>query len=139
MAKKNNGYSKLPDMIFELQEQKMDTGAALVYAYLCRCSNGKGQCFPSYRDIAEKCYCSESTAIRAIRKLINLGLIRREKQTRKYGGQTSNLYTIHRSPQAIFNRLEPPGVSHRQSRSVTQTPPGCHTDTQRATYRRATY
>lgn len=112
--RKNWFYSY--NMIFE---QDISSQAKLIYLYLCRCADEEGQSFPSINTIAGKCSISRSATIRAIKELMDIGLLAKEKRTRADNSQTSNLYCIFDTPNSITEN--PP--------SVTQTPPQCHTDT----------
>ncbi len=67
----------------------------LVLMSLSDNSNDSGQCFPSVQYIAEKCCLSTRHTQREIQKLVNLGLIRIQKRTRKDGSRSSNLYLLN--------------------------------------------
>ena len=159
--KLDKGYYKVPDAI-HLQEN-MTSNALIVYIYLCRCSDKNNQCFPSYRDIAEKCFMGERTVERAIKQLINNGLIIKENRKTKRGGKSSNLYTVyhprtdtHTSQRRIPIRQNDvyPSVtvtdthtSERRIPSVTVANKGLHNEglhnegphNERATHSRATH
>nr|WP_319489975.1 helix-turn-helix domain-containing protein [uncultured Caproiciproducens sp.] len=71
-----------------------------VYLYLAECSNGKGECWPSKKTIAEDCKISVATVTRALRELEKAGMIISEPRRRNLNnGQTSNRYTVFTEPQ----------------------------------------
>lgn len=59
-------------------------------------ANDKGECWPSYRDIADHCECSKSGARAHVDALINMGLITKENRLGENNGKgnTSNLYYL---------------------------------------------
>lgn len=65
-----------------------------MYRYLSRRAF-QGAAYPSLRRIAEDRDVSESTAIRTLRRLRNLGLISWQNRRTEEGDYTSNLYTLH--------------------------------------------
>jgi predicted transcriptional regulator len=87
-----NGFFWSPDSIIDRTDLSMKE--KMCYMVLSRMANKSGQCFPSYRKIAEKMSCCRKTAMRAIYKLVELGLVVIKRQHRADGGWTSNLYSI---------------------------------------------
>ena len=83
------------NMIFK---QKISEHAKIVYLYLCRCADGQEQAFPSHSNIGENCSISRRTVIDAIKELEAIGLVSKQTQITKNGGQSSNLYTITDTP-----------------------------------------
>lgn len=65
-----------------------------MYRYLAR-RGYKGAAYPSLRRIARDRNTSESTAIRSLRRLRNLGLITWQNRRTEEGDYTSNLYTLY--------------------------------------------
>ena len=62
---------------------------------LCRFANNEtGECYPSYKTIAEKMRVGVSTAIKAIKSLESKGAIKIHSRKNENGGDTSNLYVI---------------------------------------------
>lgn len=59
-------------------------------------ANDKGECWPSYRDIADHCECSKSGARAHVDALIRMGLIAKENRLGEKNGKgnTSNLYYL---------------------------------------------
>jgi len=85
------------NMIFD---QPLSEHAKIIYLYLCRCADDEGQSFPGRRKIAEKCSISDRTVDKAIKELINIGLL--DKEVRHDGIKfTSNLYTIYNKPREL--------------------------------------
>jgi len=80
------------DAIFERQD--LSTLQKLVYIYFYRRANGNGQSTPAYNSIAEDCGCYRSSAIEAVNKLDNIGLVIKHKHKRQNGSDTSNMYVI---------------------------------------------
>ena len=85
------------NMIFK---QEISVHAKLVYLYLCRCADGNDCSFPSYSTIGENCSISRRTAIEAVKELEAIGLVIKQIQKTKKGGDTSNLYTVTDCPSA---------------------------------------
>ena len=75
--------------------ERFDKNDLLCYMALCRFANNKsGECFPSYKTIAEKMRVGVSTAMKAIKSLADKGVIEITSRKNEAGGDTSNLYTI---------------------------------------------
>ena len=80
--------------IFDVWGKYLKPDGIIVYVCLCRHANHDYETWISYETICHECGISQPTAIRTIKKLIDLGLITctlREKDDRS---DNSNLYTI---------------------------------------------
>jgi hypothetical protein len=60
------------------------------YVSLVSFADEAGKCFPSYESVADRAKCSRRTAIRAIQRLEQEGLVAIESRVRKSGGDSSN-------------------------------------------------
>lgn len=75
--------------------ERFDKNDLLCYMVLCRFANNEtGECYPSYKTIAEKMRVGVSTAIKAIKSLESKGAIKIYSRKNENGGDTSNLYVI---------------------------------------------
>jgi predicted transcriptional regulator len=71
------------------------SGAAkLAYAYLCKCANRAGKCWPSHKAIAAAAGMCVSTMKKALAELESAGLISIQGQARPERGRVTNIYTI---------------------------------------------
>lgn len=71
------------------------SGAAkLAYAYLCKCANRTGKCFPSHKTIAAASGVCVTTVKKALAELEAAGMIAIQGQARPDCGRRTNLYTI---------------------------------------------
>lgn len=69
---------------------------AHLYITLCRFCNNQQVAFPSYKTLADYCFCSKRTIINAMNSLVAKGLI--NKVSRKKEDQIvndTNLYTVN--------------------------------------------
>ena len=67
----------------------------LAYMVLCRyTSNDTQKCFPSYNTLAKRMRVSKPTAIKAIKGLVEKGIIKVEKTKKENGDNESNIYTV---------------------------------------------
>lgn len=98
---------------------KLEPSVKFIFITLADCCDHQGQCFPSIRFISQRTGFSESTVHRAISDLEEMGFLKREKQVRKNGSDSTNKYTI-------INACPPPTVTPTPP---TVTPPGSHHDT----------
>ena len=57
-------------------------------------SDDEGTCYPSYKTIADRIGISETKAKDSIKKLIDIGLIKKEKRKKADGSASSNLYVV---------------------------------------------
>lgn len=72
----------------------IDTYEFRVLCYLLMLADDDGICFPSYNTIADRIDISETKAKDSIKKLIDLGLIKKEKRKKADGSAGSNLYVV---------------------------------------------
>ena len=86
--------------------------AILVYLYLCRCADAGGTCWPSRATIAQACRISKDSVDRAVKQLVELGLLEKEVRRANDGGYASNLYTL----------LDPPGADDAPAERRAHTP-----------------
>ena len=86
------GYFMIFDIIFD---EKMFSSPYVftVYAYLCRCANKQGRCYPGYENIMKHCGVARSTLAAALKELMERELIKIEKRVSSQG-RSSNHYTV---------------------------------------------
>lgn len=84
------------NQIFKLQQiqQSLTIKAKTVYLYLAHRANKLNTCFPGLKLIAKECGISLSSAQRAMKELLNIGLLKKEARYRENRSQTSNLYIL---------------------------------------------
>lgn len=92
MEEKNFFYSY--NMIFDLN---LSEHAKILYLFLCRKANDKCVSFPSYSSMGNACSFSRTTAIRALKELMTMGLVIKKRQGNGIE-QTVNKYMIFSSP-----------------------------------------
>ena len=110
-------FSIVPEWVIDAP---ISAQAVRVYAVLCRYADkDDGTCFPSIRTLAERIHVSESTIKRALKELKAIGAIKSQKRFDKATGeQTSNLYTVMRSKELIYDL---PNVIDDTSPSSSET------------------
>ncbi len=77
-----------------ITNKEIDTYEFRVMCYLLMLSDNDGTCYPSYKTIADRIDISETKAKDSIKKLIDLGLIKKEKRKKSDGSASSNLYVV---------------------------------------------
>jgi predicted ArsR family transcriptional regulator len=70
--------------------------AKLTYAYLCKCANRDGKCYPSHKAIAAAAGVCVTTVKKALAELEKAGLIAVRGQARPDCGRRTNIYTLVR-------------------------------------------
>ena len=110
-------FSIVPEWVIDAP---ISAQAVRVYAVLCRYADkDDGTCFPSIKTLAERIHVSESTIKRALKELKAIGAIKSQKRYDKATGeQTSNLYTVMRSKELIYDL---PNVIDDTSPSSSET------------------
>lgn len=68
--------------------------ARLVYAYLCKCADADGKCYPSHKTIGAAAGIGITTVKKSLQELEAAGLILIRGQARPDHGRRANLYTI---------------------------------------------
>lgn len=117
-------FSIVPEWVIDAP---ISAQAVRIYAVLCRYADkDDGTCFPSITTLARRIKVSNSTIKRGLRELKDIGAIKSQKRFDKATGeQTSNLYTIMRSKEAIIVNQEaiydPPNVTDDTSPSSSET------------------
>ena len=77
-----------------LDDERLTPIEKIVFCLLCRYTTWqKRECFPSVKIISQKAKCSEYSVQKALKKLVELGLIERKERFIN-GRQTTSLYTI---------------------------------------------
>lgn len=88
----DSGYFHAPNKIFEYDDLKVHD--KVVYLYLCRCGHNS-TAFPSYNTIADKCSVSRSSAMRAVKALLEKGLLIKHTRRNSHDERNkSNLYEV---------------------------------------------
>ena len=77
-----------------ITNKDIDTYEFRVMCYLLMLSDDEGTCYPSYKTIADRIDISETKAKDSIKKLIDIGLIKKEKRKKADGSASSNLYVV---------------------------------------------
>ncbi len=77
-----------------ITNKEIDTYEFRVMCYLLMLSDDEGTCYPSYKTIADRIGISETKAKDSIKKLIDIGLIKKEKRKKADGSASSNLYVV---------------------------------------------
>jgi hypothetical protein len=97
MAEKNKvkfpHYFVAPNEIFDFEKSDLSVYAKIVYLYICRCENNS-KAFPSYETVGTKCSIAKSTAQKAVKELVEAGLLIKSSGVNKgtYGKNASNRY-----------------------------------------------
>ncbi len=68
--------------------------AKLAYAYLCKCADADGKCYPSHKAIAAAAGACVTTVKKALAELEGAGLITIRGQARPDRGRRANIYTV---------------------------------------------
>lgn len=113
-----------------ITNKEIDTYEFRVMCYLLMLSDNDGTCYPSYKTIADRIDISETKAKDSIKKLIDLGLIKKEKRKKADGSASSNLYVVCEKTTVEVNEVAEDTISCVQDdlpRSV-QDEQGCMSD-----------
>ncbi|HGJ5865981.1 MAG TPA: helix-turn-helix domain-containing protein, partial [Arsenophonus nasoniae] len=115
-------------MTLMVQAMKMKVGSTarkLVLLKLADNANDKGECFPSYKHIAEQCEMSRKTAIGHIDALCEMGLVKKIHRGGEKGNSSNiyklNLASVEITPPSV--KITPEVVKKLHHPSVTVTPP----------------
>ncbi|MCA8504786.1 helix-turn-helix domain-containing protein [Burkholderia multivorans] len=87
-------------------EQRLPPNSKLILMALADAADEVGQCWPRVRLIAEKCCTSERTVQRVLKELEATGFLQIERNYRKDGSQSSNIYSLNLT--SAPDRLSPP-------------------------------
>ena len=75
-------------------EKDITPTAKLIYTFLSKCANAKGESFPSHKKIAMNCGIGPTSVKKGLAELEQAGLVQSRGQARFDGSRTTNLYTI---------------------------------------------
>lgn len=78
-----------------IYRESLTLKAQAVFIYLADRSNKKNICWPGLKRIATDCRVSVSTVQRAIKELLQIGLLIKKPNYRENGSQTSNIYIVN--------------------------------------------
>jgi len=104
-------FAIVPEWVLDAD---VSSAAIRLYAVLRRYADRDGMCFPSRQTLASRMRCSDRTVDSAIKELLKLGALEKERRYKDDGGYTSNIYTVCSVPPSAK-------VSH--GRENTNRPP----------------
>ena len=85
-------YFVVPDKIFG---HPIGKEAKLIFFYLCCCAEMNGSSVQAYSKIMEACGIgNRNTVTKALKELVETGLIKKESRKWENGGRASNMYWI---------------------------------------------
>lgn len=92
-------------------DERVDRAALLVHVVLCKYAHGKYECWPSMSTIAKDARCGRATVKRALKKLVQLGYIRKRRRASDSGDPSSNLYILQTIVRGVGSPQTPPRVT----------------------------
>lgn len=84
-------FAIVPEWVLDAD---VSSAAIRLYAVLRRYADRDGMCFPSRQTLAARMRCSDRTVDSAIKELLGLGALEKERRYKDDGGYTSNIYTV---------------------------------------------
>lgn len=91
-------FSMVPEWVLYAD---ISANAVRLYAVLNRYAQGKGECFPSRRLLAEHLRASKDTVDRVLEELTRLGAVEVRKRKNSRGDWASNLYLVRSVPPEV--------------------------------------
>jgi hypothetical protein len=106
---------------------ELSSTAKLVFGKLCQYAGQNGQAYPSYKTLAGDVGVERRQAIRAVKELVDYGLIKPVGRRKGDGGFTSNIYAFLWHQTFSDDGLTDPGDKNDTRGGVTNvTTPRCH-------------
>jgi len=106
---------------------ELSSTAKLVFGKLCQYAGQNGQAYPSYKTLAGDVGVERRQAIRAVKELVDYGLIKPVGRKKGDGGFTSNIYAFLWHQTFSDDGLTDPGDKNDTRGGVTNvTTPKCH-------------
>mgnify|MGYP000950569296 CR=1 FL=1 len=106
---------------------ELSSTAKLVFGKLCQYAGQNGQAYPSYKTLAGDVGVERRQAIRAVKELVDYGLIKPVGRRKGDGGFTSNIYAFLWHQTFSDDGLTDPGDKNDTRGGVTNvTTPQCH-------------
>lgn len=106
---------------------ELSSTAKLVFGKLCQYAGQNGQAYPSYKTLAGDVGVERRQAIRAVKELVDYGLIKPVGRRKGDGGFTSNIYAFLWHQTFSDDCLSNPGDKNDTRGGVTNvTTPQCH-------------
>lgn len=106
---------------------ELSSTAKLVFGKLCQYAGQNGQAYPSYKTLAGDVGVERRQAIRAVKELVDYGLIKPVGRRKGDGGFTSNIYAFLWHQTFSDDCLTDPGDKNDTRGGVTNvTTPQCH-------------
>ena len=106
---------------------ELSSTAKLVFGKLCQYAGQNGQAYPSYKTLAGDVGVERRQAIRAVKELVDYGLIKPVGRRKGDGGFTSNIYAFLWHQTFSDDGLTDPGDKKDTMGGVTNvTTPQCH-------------
>jgi hypothetical protein len=106
---------------------ELSSTAKLVFGKLCQYAGQNGQAYPSYKTLAGDVGVERRQAIRAVKELVDYGLIKPVGRKKGDGGFTSNIYAFLWHQTFSNDGLTDPGDKNDTRGGVSNvTTPQCH-------------
>jgi len=118
-------FAIVPEWVLDAN---VSSAAIRLYAVLRRYADRDGMCFPSRQTLAARMRCSDRTVDSAIKELLELGALEKQRRYKEDGGYTSNIYTVCSIPPSA--KVSHGGENKDRPRSEENVPtPGEENDT----------
>lgn len=86
-------FTQIDNRIFESEDFEKPVDK-LLYMSLIKFSFGKNSVFPSLTTLQKYCCCSRPTVVEAMKRIIEMGLVKKEIRTSEKGDFMSNIYHL---------------------------------------------
>ena len=93
-SRRKHPFYIVDNAVIDIHGKQLKPNGIAVYNALCRYADREGTCYPSIMAIAKKIGASRCTVLRAIQKLVSLGLVEVETRYSSNGDRASNLYIL---------------------------------------------
>lgn len=106
---RKTGWYHIDNEIMDIYAPALGVYGIAVYNLIARHADRTGGAFPSYQYIADRLNISRPKAVSTVKKLVEIGLVRKEFRTDSVGDLTSNQYTLidvneaHRAVNDIYH------------------------------------
>lgn len=91
---RKTGWYHIDNEIMDVYAPALGVYGIAVYNLIARHADRTGGAFPSYQYIADRLNISRPKAVSTVKKLVEIGLVRKEFRTDSVGDLTSNQYTL---------------------------------------------
>lgn len=118
MKKLKGNFTTIPNKF--IVNNELDVYEFRALCYLCKICDNNNACYPSQQTIANNTNISIAKVKKAVKRLMELGIVTVENRFKENGSNNTNIYVIRAEPDGEFSEDTTPGLSESLPDSIPE-------------------